>query len=486
MRGKIQRSRQGCETCKQRKKKCDEVKPRCSTCTRLGSACLYVKKLNWCKANQTLTTHYTVECRPFKHLLVTTMDDVDISLQILDPDTTKTKKHQPFTRDESLPPRKDEINFKFDNKLENKLFDYYVEVVSRKKVFSDTQLNEFRSIVIPHCITSPSLFQSIIALSASDLIRKYPSQGSYFQSLTKKYKNEAISLMYDLLDEFGKDSINEIVISLLIICSLEIGDNVNDHWIIYLKQSCLIFQTLDDETIVNTPGLLFCYRYFTLRYILLLTTLNKVEYSDFIEKFPVKLIEGFFDSEKVDYMFGCSPKLLKIIYEITSLKNHGSTDLENQIAHIYDELFSLDTRSHKPDKSTETDAKLEACATLYLQTTKLYLESSFNAVLNKLHYSFEVDKLIDRIIKTYKSLQDSQNPTLFPMWTIVIVSTCKIGDHARVDILEILENMEKIWPKSSVSFSKQAIESIWRVTDLFPGIDWRDLISFREFKLALT
>lgn len=152
-----------------------------------------------------------------------------------------------------------------DDQIENQLFDYYVKVISKKKVYSDNLLNEFRSIIIPNSVISPSLFQLIIALSASDLIRKVPQRHDYYSSVANQYKNQAINLMYNLLDNPSEENLNEIMVSILMLCSLEIGEYGNDNWINYLKQSCLIFLSIDDEIVVNNQILLFCYRYFTLR-----------------------------------------------------------------------------------------------------------------------------------------------------------------------------------------------------------------------------
>lgn len=48
MRTGTERTRAGCWTCRARRKKCDERRPHCTTCTRLGLACDgYAVRLRW-------------------------------------------------------------------------------------------------------------------------------------------------------------------------------------------------------------------------------------------------------------------------------------------------------------------------------------------------------------------------------------------------------------------------------------------------------
>lgn len=510
------RSRGGCVTCKQRRKKCDENRPVCGACSRLDLRCQYTRQLYWYDSNQMTRKGNTftpfVNYKPSKYMLISSIKDIKICLQL---------REAPCLGDQLLSDSSDRnlLNYrrrsiheegkfhqliKCDHTIENELFDYYVKVISKKKVFSDSLLNEFRSIIVPNSILSPSLFQSVIALSASDLIRKIPQKQGYYSRVVNQYKNQAINLMYNLLDNPSEDNINEIVVSILMLCSLEIGEYGNDNWINYLKQSCLIFQIINDDVISSNEVLLFCYRYFTIRYILLLTTLTAAEFNSFVQNFPMKLIPEFFNSCCIDYMFGCSPKLLKIIYEITKLKNDriiSATDF-TKVNEIYEELKNLGQIDTSPERWDKSNDRLIHCSTIYLNATKLYFQTSFDVKkLNSTKGGVIDRSLINDSITLFNTIIDSKDLNLFPTWSLFIISINDIDDELRFQMLEIFEKVEQFWPKSSVSGIRKAIELIWKNNDLNDNImlgehdfhdkthidnDWRNVLSYIGFKLALV
>ncbi|EGV66385.1 hypothetical protein CANTEDRAFT_91547 [Yamadazyma tenuis ATCC 10573] len=473
---KNQRSRGGCISCKHRKKKCNEVKPTCGTCERMGITCQYVKKLYWNDTNQSSNRHYTIRTVPPKFFLTTTVEDMKLNTRLQNPNNNSTMPYR--LKVDSVPKQEHPQEApNLNPNIESDLFDHYVEVVSKKKVFGNLQLNGFRSIIIPHCITSPSLFQSIIAISASDLIRRYPTH-TYFSKLTTKYKNEAINLMYNLLDDFGKERIDEIVTSILILCSLEIGEDLNSNWVNYLKQSCLIFSTLNDEDILQSEVLLFCYRYFILRYILLLSSLNRLEYFYFTNNFPMKFIDTFFKDDSVDYMLGCSPKLIQIIGDITRLKNNDDSIDPSQVGEIYDALFAL--------REEHEDLKLNFCSQLYLHTVKIHLASTFESQLNSLHLTIDTEFHVQEVLKIFQNITNYESPTLFPTWCILILSVCNYNVFIRHQVLDTCVRVEKNWPRSSATLLKGSIQVIWKIRDLTPGMDWRDIFSSLNIKLCLT
>lgn len=383
-----------------------------------------------------------------------------------------------------------------DDQIENQLFDYYVKVISKKKVYSDNLLNEFRSIIIPNSVISPSLFQLIIALSASDLIRKVPQRHDYYSSVANQYKNQAINLMYNLLDNPSEENLNEIMVSILMLCSLEIGEYGNDNWINYLKQSCLIFLSIDDEIVVNNQILLFCYRYFTLRYILLVTTLTTDDFNSFIENFPMKLIPFVFEDENIDYMYGCCPKLLRIVYDITYFKNQSMLQLSTfDIHQIYQELKHL-RQIDGIGQSIRCSDRLINCSNIYLNATRLYLQNSFAMKkITDMSRMINEEALIRETIDLFNDMIDSNDLNLFPTWTLFIIGIYDINDEIRGQILDIFEKLERIWPKSSVTVVQNAIELIWKNNDINQGqsdvyesaaSDWRNILNYIGFKLALV
>ncbi|KAK9441885.1 C6 transcription factor [Metarhizium brunneum] len=66
------KSRLGCLSCKQRKIKCDELRPSCSHCHRSGLQCIYVHSPDLSQPFKALLTGFTMEDFRFYHHVLTT------------------------------------------------------------------------------------------------------------------------------------------------------------------------------------------------------------------------------------------------------------------------------------------------------------------------------------------------------------------------------------------------------------------------------
>ncbi|ODV95104.1 hypothetical protein PACTADRAFT_43069, partial [Pachysolen tannophilus NRRL Y-2460] len=361
-----------------------------------------------------------------------------------------------------------------------------------------------------NCYISPALFHSVIALAANDMVRKQPQHSKYYSSLSTKYKNEAITILHNILDNEphflssdSSDLLNEIIVTILMLCSLEISDKGNKNWLNHLREGGLIFGSLSYSKILNSGMLLFSYRYFTLRYILLLTTLNHDELQKFLEASPWPIISNFFDNDKVDYMLGCSPSLLKIIYKITVLNYNRFSMTENEFrqeyAHLEDELTNLNQQLNNNDKNS---LELKLCAQAYYESTKIYLRYSLFIFSGMELAPSDFEKLMNTVLSVLNRLiSEVKHLSLFPTWTIFIAASCSsnlLNDAVRFSILNNFEELEKVWPQASNSQIRVAIETIWKTYDLNFDlinhyssceaglIDWRDILSITGFKLALT
>lgn len=397
------------------------------------------------------------------------------------------------------------LSFSSNSDVENDLFEYYISNLSKRKVFSNTTNNEFRSLIIPNCYNSPALFQSVIALAANDMVRTKPEHSQYYSTLSLKYKNEAINILHNVLDtqpQFinseSSELLNEIVITILMLCSLEISDKGNKIWLNHLKEGGMIFESLSYSKILSSGMLLFAYRYFTLRYILLLTTLNSSELEKFIASGLWPLIERFFNNDKVDYMLGCSPRLLYMIYKITMLRHQRPEMKAQEYMTAYRQLKTeLNSLTQHLNNSDQNSTELGLCSRLYYEGTKIFFHSSLgiedtDELLNSLYLTISV-------LNEFSGLSNNKALTLAPLWSLFISSTCAlefVNDSVRVSILDVFENLEKVWPQASLFQIRLAIETIWKVHDLeFAStdstsdglkVDWREILSVAGFKLALT
>lgn len=380
---------------------------------------------------------------------------------------------------------------------EELLFEYYVEVICRRKVFADSDFNEFREITVPRDGMASSLFQSIMAIASSDMERNNPARSLYYRTMSMNYKNNAIDLLYSSLDTPDAKCMTDLVISIVILCSLEIGDNATGNWVNHLQEGCLIMESIDDDSILTSNVYLFGYRYFALRYTLLLTTFNKEMYSKFTTQTLLKFIEEFFQSTQVDNLFGCSPRLVYLIYKIFKLQNEEISDFDTYLGDVHSIHMELDglTQTHNG-----SDERIADCAQLYLVITKLHFQNLFRSVLADYQQKqIKQEEAIDASIKLFHKLIDynTENSSLFPTWALFILginSIYKHDDALRVRVLEIFDKLEVLWPKLSPAVIRRAVELIWKSHDLgFSDDDrqneicsWQDVICLSGIKLALT
>ncbi|KAG7905309.1 hypothetical protein KL905_005011 [Ogataea polymorpha] len=145
----IKKSKSGCLVCKRRKKKCDEAKPRCGHCQRLGLECKYGVVLNWVKLQLRAQVHASGAQPTSYHLVNANFTNVGLSYYLLQmsPNCPVRIHNELWTATVAEPcidPRKTSPEY---------LFNHYVRNMSKSRSFcgSTDTANEFVSIIVPLC-----------------------------------------------------------------------------------------------------------------------------------------------------------------------------------------------------------------------------------------------------------------------------------------------------------------------------------------------
>lgn len=457
--------------------------------------------LSWHESNQVVVPVKPLKLTKVKQFLVSGYADMELHNAVKRRELVDTRRlFLQFKVHRKLPlqMRSQKLNAPKDLE-EELLFEYYVEVICRRKVFADSDFNEFREVTVPRDGMASSLFQSIMAIASSDMERNNPSRSIYYRTMSMEYKNNAIDLLYDSLDMPNAKCMADLVISIVILCSLEIGNNATGNWVNHLQEGCLILESIDDDSILSSKVYLFGYRYFALRYSLLLTTFNKELYKKFTTQTLLKFIEKFFESTEVDTLFGCSPRLIFLIHRIVQLRNGEAGDFEKYVAEVQQIHKELQTFTQT---NKNNDERLVDCAQLYLIITRMYFQNLFRAVITAgEEWQYTQDIAVASSIEIFHRLIDFniENSSLFPTWALFILGINSIynyDDTLRVKVLEIFDKLEVLWPKSSPAVIRRAVELIWKGHDLGLGDDqrlkgnvhysWQDVICLSGIKLALT
>ncbi|KAG0691173.1 hypothetical protein C6P40_004424 [Pichia californica] len=532
----LKKSRKGCFTCKKRKKKCDEIKPICSNCTRLGLECTYGIRLSWNENNQFTIDVNTEKIKKIENIksfdlskfieksspyfINFTIWDIIASYQVSpNPSSNQLLNLNNFILEQYESETKTDEEYKYDvHKLtssilpkpeldllrndtyfgpimkEEFLFELYSEVLSCTKSFarSENLSNDFINLVIPGCKKFPALYRSVLALSALDLIKlelgkNKNERNNYliniYNSLFIGYKNDALNFLHDILDGFDinvVEMLEELVITILLLCNIEITNRGNKEWVRYLTEASLIFNALTLEKILSSNIFIFAYKYFSLRYILLLTTLDHETMNNFLETSPWPMLDEIFMNNGIDPMFGCSAKIIDIIYKTTIydyLYHNNEIQMHDFVAKLTRLWYLLD--SIKQNGSDEND-ELTGSARCHLYAAKIYIYTIL--IRNKVekYLDDEYDEYVPKLWEKLTYLSLSQKSLFFPNWCFFIVTTTDIfedEDIKRIRALRLFESLQSNWPLSSVVKIRKAIESIWKVYDLSSGMSSSDISS---------
>ncbi|KAG7804974.1 hypothetical protein KL924_005297 [Ogataea haglerorum] len=171
----IKKSKSGCLVCKRRKKKCDEAKPRCGHCQRLGLECKYRVVLNWVKIQMRDQFHASCAQPTAYHLLNANFTNMGLAYHLLQmsPNCPVRVHNELWTATVAEPcidPRKTSPEY---------LFNHYVNNMSKSRSFCESTdtANEFLSIIVPLCKNFTALNQR----SAKLLLSVRPVQGRRHQ-----------------------------------------------------------------------------------------------------------------------------------------------------------------------------------------------------------------------------------------------------------------------------------------------------------------
>ncbi|KAG7806126.1 hypothetical protein KL921_005103 [Ogataea angusta] len=158
----IKKSKSGCLVCKRRKKKCDEAKPRCGHCQRLGLDCKYGIVLNWMKIQLHARFHASCARPPDHHLLNANFTSMGLAYHLLQmsPNCPVRVHNELWTAAVAEPcidPRKTSPEY---------LFNHYVRNMSKSRSFCESTdtANEFLSIIVPLCKNFTALNQRFAEL----------------------------------------------------------------------------------------------------------------------------------------------------------------------------------------------------------------------------------------------------------------------------------------------------------------------------------
>ncbi|KAI5805696.1 fungal-specific transcription factor domain-containing protein [Geopyxis carbonaria] len=242
---RVQRTRSGCVTCKQRRKKCDELLPTCSDCRRLGLVCERPSSVSVAgtgtagKAVVRVRRSSSASSgrRPHISPHATTLAQVQAHAHAHS-NATSTFPHLLLsTLYTSCTPQ------------EQHLLQHYTHVVSRSLSVVPDDLNAFITVFVPMALQQPALRYALLGLSATHLKRLHSS----FASVATHYRQLAITQANLLLSSSSSsiavssadDSVTEGLAAILFLTLQSVCEGGSTSWSHHLEAAV---------TIINTRG----------------------------------------------------------------------------------------------------------------------------------------------------------------------------------------------------------------------------------------
>jgi transcriptional activator protein UGA3 len=206
------RSRQGCLTCRARRKRCDGQRPECQNCARLNLTC---------------------EWQAQRRVVAETSKTED---GLVEPptlgSTVITSPKPPVDPWDALP--KDEV-------AERKhLLRYYVEAFVPSVSVADTPSSFYTRLYIPWAFHCDGVLNAIIAMSSAQLARRTPTadRAQHLRSVSAKYQRKCYAFLAERVPEKGgppRDAHQVIGIILLLVGLEALNGEKSTRWLSQMK-----------------------------------------------------------------------------------------------------------------------------------------------------------------------------------------------------------------------------------------------------------
>ncbi|KAG4031132.1 hypothetical protein MFRU_010g02570 [Monilinia fructicola] len=476
-RPKEKKSSKGCWTCKGRKIGCDKGIPHCNNCTRTGRFCEgYGIKLHWPESgdgrrpvhsweNQShrpAQTFPAPSTRERYQFLNSTNLDLEIASEF-------QQKCYSTYRYMSSPQRS--LKFGYETTLESRdatLLSYYTEVLSRMITTIDDSLNGFRNYLLPNALADRylsclSLRYAILAVSAYHL---------WGTEAAVQYKISAIRFLSQSI-QTGGGGLRGQFATCMMLCVGDVFDGADGSWPTHLKAAREIGLTMTKDHFLNTWLL----------------------YHDVLADFSrgrrqVQSISSTFlgapsanpENKVIIGSLGCSLEVLECISCINELS--GIVERHGEYQDFAQGLVKQLENAHQISSILEDDTtgkidqiKIEKTAELYRLGALIYLHS----VLLVPSDSDEIQRLVIKALKILTSNGVCTSP-----WPLFITACEVVCDEQRIQILDVLEDMQSERRIGNLEIVRGIIETVWKQMDLTEGngvskrIDWRKLVDMRQ------
>ncbi|KAH9862983.1 hypothetical protein J1614_010712 [Plenodomus biglobosus] len=232
------RSRQGCLTCRQRRKRCDNQQPQCNNCTRLNLSCAWQAPRRLVADAQSASPQRP----PSPALAVAPLRPALDLWDALPPDAVSERKH---------------------------LLQYFVEAFVPSVSVATTPTSFYTSLYMPWAFQIDGMLDAILAITSAQLARRTPNdtRAAYLRLVSSRHERKCYAFIQDRIVPSGgqpRDTY-QVAAVILILVGLEALNGIKStRWISQLKSVQRILASLTPEqTIMDCIEVDSLQRHFT-------------------------------------------------------------------------------------------------------------------------------------------------------------------------------------------------------------------------------
>ncbi|KAL3478227.1 fungal-specific transcription factor domain-containing protein [Aspergillus californicus] len=513
-------TRSGCLTCKRRRKRCDEAKPSCHGCTRLGLTCEGYGSM-WAASLGPTANVFKIEEPKRRGLSLSPTPSINSpsssvgqasSCSALSPCSAQSFVTSSPTIEQDniggpnaldstaknqlvVVPSPSRLISHLSN-LDTHYLQYHMEKGSKLLANLEIDENPLRSLIIPRALSSPVLMNALCALSAIHFSNRAQNGWSAENEGASYYINSMRELRTSLTNSHVRPFPDDSILAVALLCKYEIVRGSVKQWAVHLDAL---------ETLVISRGGLTHLHQETAEFIQgLFIYANNV--ARITNRRTIKPIPGFDNvtNPKLDIYIGYTEELIKICARIADLpllsSNPVALALEvNTIDTLLTTWTSNKTTYIIPKGITpSTLSRLRIVADCFRDAAYIYLHSTLDQIIPTIPTSPSASTIqsnqsppkqsaITTLLNRMKAHPIDNNCEFSALTFPLFIAGCEtVLEEDREFVLQTLSTLEVNFGIGNVKRVKELLRILWsddacekvgrtHWVDVLDGLGW-DLI----------
>ncbi|PYI10565.1 C6 transcription factor [Aspergillus sclerotiicarbonarius CBS 121057] len=523
-------TRSGCLTCKRRRKRCDETKPCCQSCTRLGLKCegygsMWAVPLDpsahvfsqakaskrrristpssptayshgtaeelWSSPSSPLSSNpSTAPTSPseLEHTSIYSLSNEDSEDGDGQSTSSHVGRHDALTVASPMPSR----FFSHLSQLETHYLQYHTELGSKLLANLESEDNPLRSLIIPRALSSPLVLKALCAVSATHFANRSRDKLEAQTAATSYYVRTLSGLQSTLAKHSAGAFPDETILAVALLCKYEIVRGSVKQWTVHLNalQKLIIARggvgALSEDTREFVSGF-YIYAYNVAR----ISNRKQINH-DRLDICNVRIT-------KLDIYIGYAEELIKICAQIADLPlmSHDPVALGLEIHGIDTSLRNwthTKTQYIIPKGITEMNlARLRMVADCFRDAAYIYLHSTLEKMSRgimppyatpwtafiSLPRSDALQQLLGKIKISPLDEHCEYSALTFPLF----MAGCESKDSKDRDlVIRSLSRLEANFGIGNVRRAKDMLHILWKGGDMH----WLDMLEQLQWDLILA